>query len=384
MTTIDKTAADQITKAVSAIVLDDPFFGYLLLRREVKQTKSIDTACTDGQQIAYNPAFTRKLSMAQLKGLLKHEVMHIALEHHLRRGQRDSRKWNEAADHVINNMLIEAGAVLPEGGLHDKRYASMSTEHVYSLLPDEPPGDDEGGSNGSNGNNPDWNWGGVMDAPGAEDEATREAMSEDLKVDLIQAHNAAKVMGKNSAQIDRLVARVRASRMPWRRLLARFFRSFAKNDYNWSRANRRYLAHGIYLPSLHSDNIGPLVVVTDTSASVGTEEHEQYLGAINALLKQTRPESIHVLCCDARVNEVQVFKPDQYPLPVTKLRFRGGGGTDFRPAFEYVSEKKLKPCALLYLTDMEGTFPEQAPSYPVIWCATTDIKGPFGKTVELR
>jgi predicted metal-dependent peptidase len=372
---IDSKAADMVTKAVAAIVLDDPFYGYLLLRQEIVQDPDCGTACTNGKRVKYAPEFVKTLSMSQLKGLLKHEVMHVANMHHLRRQQRDPDKWNQAADYVINAILSEANVDLPPGGLMDPQYADYSTEHVYNMLPDSPTG---------SGLVPNkWNWGGVEDAPGSDDPTVCEQMEADVRTDVIQAHNTAKIMGKLPAGIDRLVGDIRESRMPWKRILARFFRSTSKSDSTWMRPNRRFLSSGIYLPSLYSEALGPLVIGVDTSGSIG-QELEQFFGVINSILRQTKPESVHVVYCDARVGNVQVFKPSDYPISVSKFKPAGGGGTSFEPVFEYVTEKRLKPAALLYLTDMYGSFPVQAPAYPVIWCATSKEVAPFGKTIEIK
>lgn len=376
----DKIAHQNVTKVIAAIVLEDPFYGYMLLRREVLQNPNIPTASTNGIRIQYNPAFIRDLSLDQLKGLFKHEVMHIASMHHLRRGLREPGKWGKACDYVINALLIEQGVALPEGGLFDKQYVNYSAEHVYNMLPDEPGGNGDGGTQFG----PKWDFGGVEDAPGSEHEDVRSQMEEDCKVDVLQAVNAAKMMGKLPANIERLVEGIRESKMPWRKILARFFRATGKDDYSWMRPNRRFLAHGIYLPSLYSETLGTVVIGIDTSGSICGPELEQFFGCINGILKQTKPEAVHVVYCDARVQNTQVFTKDQYPLSLAKFKPKGGGGTDFRPVFDYVAEKRLNPVCLLYLTDMYGSFPDKAPKYPVIWCATSETKGPFGKTLEIN
>ena len=387
MTTLvhDQKVADMVTKAVSAIVLDDPFYGYLLLRQEIIQVPGLKTAATNGVRIAYDPEFIKPMSLSEVKGLLKHEVMHIAHMHHLRRQQRDAKKWNQAADYVINAHLVEAGVTLPAGGLIDPQYKDFSTEHVYNLIPDSPDGSGSSGGDGSgDDSNPGWNFGGVEDAPGSDDDTVRSQLEEDTKVDIIQAANAAKMMGKLPQHIERLVEQVRESKMPWRQILARFFRATAKSDYSWLRPNRRFLASGIYLPSLHSEALGPVVIGFDTSGSVAGPEIEQFAGCINAILRQTKPEAVHVVYCDADVQHVQVFRASDYPLTFKKLQPKGGGGTDFRPVFDYVKNKRINPVALLYLTDMYGSFPDKQPKYPTIWCATTEVKAPFGKTLQLK
>jgi len=62
----------------------------------------------------------------------------------------------------------------------------------------------------------------------------------------------------------------------------------------------------------------------------------------------------------------------------------GYGGTDFRPVFKYISEQE-EPTCLVFFTDMQGHFPEQAPDYPVLWIntGTADIKPPFGEYYKI-
>ena len=96
------TAAEKITKARAGLVLDLPFFGSLALRLKCKPDETCQTAWTDGQSIGYNPEFIDPLPLDQVKGLLAHEVMHLACSHHTRRGNRDPKKWNIAGDFAIN------------------------------------------------------------------------------------------------------------------------------------------------------------------------------------------------------------------------------------------------------------------------------------------
>lgn len=382
---IQTKAAEMVTKAVAAIVLDDPFYGYLLLRQEIKSDDKTPTACTNGKQIRYNPEFVAKMTIPQLKGLLKHEVMHVAYMHTVRRQQRDPERWNIAGDLVINAMLKKAGVDLPEGGLIDEKYADFSTEHVYNMLPPTGGGSGflPGQKPGNGGFPPPWNFGEVEDDPNASTEQERQRLEEDIKLDVIQAHNTAKIMGKLPVGIERLIEQARESKMPWRSILAKFFNATAKDNASWRRPNRRFLAHDIYLPSLHNEALGPLVIGIDTSGSIADKELTDFFGCINGILKQTKPESVHLVACDAAVHNTKVFLPKDYPITFDKYKPRGGGGTDFCPVFDYVKQRKLKPVALLYLTDLLGTFPSRPPSYPTIWCSTTNGTAPFGKTIQI-
>ncbi len=61
----------------------------------------------------------------------------------------------------------------------------------------------------------------------------------------------------------------------------------------------------------------------------------------------------------------------------------GGGGTDFRPLFEYV-ETNIPDCQIvIYFTDGFGIFPQLEPSYDTLWVMPQKIDVPFGEVLEL-
>jgi len=126
-------AAERIRKARTSLLLDHPFFGSLLFRLKSEECRSIPTMATNGVVLRYNPAFVDTLNAATLAGVLAHEVMHPALQHHTRRAKRDPRRWNEACDYAINPLLLDAGLSLPDDVLVDPRFRGMSAEQIYNL-----------------------------------------------------------------------------------------------------------------------------------------------------------------------------------------------------------------------------------------------------------
>src|SRR5215472_18639611 len=97
----------RIQKARTALLLDHPFFGSLLFRLKGRSSCSIVTMATDGVSLFYNPEFVERLNAAELAGVLAHEVMHPALQHHTRRGDRNQKRWNIACDYAINPLLLD-------------------------------------------------------------------------------------------------------------------------------------------------------------------------------------------------------------------------------------------------------------------------------------
>jgi predicted metal-dependent peptidase len=381
-----KTSADQqvesrITRARASIIMDSVFFGSLLVRLEPKLTRDISTMATNGTNVYYNPDFVETINDSEVKGVIVHEVLHCALSHHARKGARDHRGWNMACDYAINPLVKESGFILPKDHLDNPAYAGMSAEEIYALF---PQGDGSGGSGGRDDNN--WNFGGVDPGAGAGDEndaADLEQEDQNWKNAVAEAAMTARMMGKMPANLDRFVDKLMDATLPWQELLARFMHSVSKNDFNWSRPNRALLTtYGLYMPTIHSDACGSVALVIDTSGSVTQDQLSEFAAELNGIIEQVRPEKVHVLYCDAEINGVEVFTPDQYPVT---LELKGGGGTDFRPAFEYVQENIHDAQCLIYLTDMYGTFPAEEPDFPTMWISNSTVsEAPFGQVVQLH
>lgn len=117
------------------------------------------------------------------------------------------------------------------------------------------------------------------------------------------------------------------------------------------------------------------VIVIDTSESVRGELVEKFLRHTFSILKSSesyaREVNIHIIQCDARVQSDTALKSLR---DVDKLMenfvVRGFGGTDFRPAFGYVTMLRARGelpnlKGLIYFTDGLGSFPEKAPDYDV-------------------
>jgi predicted metal-dependent peptidase len=369
---INQEVAHQLTKARTQLVLDHPFWGLMALRLLLVETSTIPTAAVDGKRMLYNPTFIAKLDAPKIKTLVAHEVGHCMWDHIGRRGDRNPKKWNMAGDYVINAMLVDSGFEPIGDWLYNKAYDGMSADHIYSLIPDDDAGGPaEGGDYGGPGQPLD----NIMD--GDPNEVESSAM--DWKIATIQAANAAKQMGKLPAAMERFIDELTTVKIDWRAVLRRFVTERSKDDYSWSRPNRRFLSSGIYLPSLYSESMGEIAVVIDTSGSIDQVTLNAFGAEIKAIVQSARPIKTHVIYCDREVNHIDEFSPNDD----LQFKMHGGGGTDFRPPFAYVDAHGIKPVCLVYLTDGYGPFPDSA-DYPVLWVCTTDVVAPFGETVPIE
>ena len=121
------------------------------------------------------------------------------------------------------------------------------------------------------------------------------------------------------------------------------------------------------------NRIRDFVIVIDTSASTSGDLIQKFMQKTYNILKASenffKQVNLYLIQADMEVQEVtyidDLSKLEQY---IAHLDLKGKGGTDFRPAFEYVNtlleqEKFRKLKGLIYFTDGYGTFPQRKPPY---------------------
>ncbi len=126
-----------------------------------------------------------------------------------------------------------------------------------------------------------------------------------------------------------------------------------------------------------SKKIHDFAIVLDTSASCKGEKIEKFLRTTVEVLRESGSFfdriNVHIIQCD---NDVQsdtlitsLSDVDEY---IKKGKLYGYGGTDYRPAFEYIdrmiAERGFDDFrGLIYLTDGYGIYPSKAPDYDVMF-----------------
>jgi predicted metal-dependent peptidase len=412
----------KLTRARTQLLLNQPFFGTLCLRLKMIAS-DVPTMATDGQRILYSPAFAEELNPEELEAVLAHEVMHCALAHHCRRDGRDPELWNQAADYAINPLLISNGFTLPQGALVDSAFEGLSAEEIYARLAQSRAsvsipqnGSPQRGNEASQAiggaaqssqpgarrahDGKDCSqakrqkdqcphsarpggFGEVTDAHDEHDQAAshaeRERQAREWSIAADQALRSAETCGHKPSSLRRPLQESRESQQDWRAILRRFVAATAPADYCWTPPNRRFIASRIYLPAVKREGLGVLVIAVDTSGSIGDEELQQFAGEIESISAEAQPEAIHIVYCDAAVQGSEEFNAGE----AIHLEPIGGGGTDFRPVFQWVQQQQLAPACLIYLTDLCCHSYPEIPEYPVLWVTHSRRKAPWGETVRM-
>ena len=195
---------------------------------------------------------------------------------------------------------------------------------------------------------------------------------------LAAALAAAKAQGRLPAALERGLAKLLTPQIDWRdSLTLTVSRRLGADFSTWNTLDNELMLRGIGAPSKTKFGCETIVFVTDSSGSVNQSTADMFNSEGVGLMEQARPRTLIYMQCDAAVQEyVEIDDPSDLVRMV-----KGGGGTDFRPVFERLEKEGIEPEVLIYLTDLEGTFPNHAPPYPVIWATIKDHNIPFGDKV---
>jgi predicted metal-dependent peptidase len=220
-----------------------------------------------------------------------------------------------------------------------------------------------------------------LDAPVPDEESpTAEEQAREWSVAVNQAVTLSKQAGKAPAGLARTLEGAAEAAVDWRELLRRLWSDTIPADLSWMRPNRRHIWNGLYLPGVVREGVGEIAVAVDCSGSVNARLLRLFEAEVCSILEGQRPQCVHVLYFDTEVHKVETYQAGEQ----VHLNPVGGGGTDFAPCFNWLAEHGIQPQTLVFLTDLCGTFPENEPSYPVIWASTEQRKAPFGSVVPMQ
>ena len=410
----------KLAAARTRLILEKPFLGSLVMHLPLKAADAqwCKTTATDARHFFFNPSYIARLTLEQTQFVLAHEAMHCALSHFARRAHRQKHRWDVACDYAVNMILDEERMQPPENALMSATYRGLTAEEIYPLLHEDPPEetqdthlfdntpseggegspeereqDGRGKENESDSEEPrDFGESEPSDANGKDSQAASEGrdpppppadpdkLDEQWKSRLAAAAQAARQAGKLSQSLMRFVDDLLAPHLPWRALLARYMMNVARDDYSFQRPSRR--EGEALMPRLGSQGVN-VAVALDTSGSVTREELQAFLSEIDALKAQVRA-AVTLHACDDKLDPAGPWRYAQWEAITLPEQVSGGGGTDFRPVFEWLRGENPSPDLLVYFTDAEGRFPDREPEFPVVWLVKGKAPVPFGTRVQLN
>lgn len=340
-------------------------------------TERVPTAGTDGVSVFYNPNFLATLTRPQRFSLLLHEVWHVALDHPGRIGSRIHKKFNRAGDYVINLLVAADGYAHIPDWLLDSKYTGMSTEQVYEIIKDEksfpkspqdtgldvfPTGSMTEGSDGK---------------PMAIGKA-KDIVTQNMARAMTQQRMSAEV-GTLPGELREMFDKLLNPKLTCWNILQKYMNEAFNDEYSWKRPNKRYFDQGLYLPTMRSEGMDNLTIAIDTSGSISREDLLKILTEIQHILSTINYKTVTLLDCDRDIHNVYKLSKAEEPN-IRTLEFGGGGGTSFRPVFEYCEKHPTK--VLLYFTDLYATPIQKKPKHDVVWLCWSDHEpAKIGRTI---
>lgn len=312
-------------------------------------------AMTSTGRILIDPDFVEKLDRDECAGVLAHEMLHLILQHHGRKGGRDAWTWNIAADMAINNALQQDGIKLPKDcvTLPSEYQGDIFTEAIFEWLlkhPQKvPPQPKSGQASPTAGC-------GIIEEEGKEGVP-------DWKQVAIEARALAQSVGKGTTGVAALLS-PRTAKISWKKVIRHGFQMACAEpgrDYQtFQKRHRRSPVNGPQFPGWmgYKPRIAEAI---DVSGSMDREWINQVVSETKNLMKQFTGVRVYLVAHTSEV--VWEGWVDQSTQAKIDEAVNFSGGTDPTPAYEAIRKQGMFD-ALIHFTDCEF-FGSDWPKLPV-------------------
>jgi predicted metal-dependent peptidase len=387
---------EKLTTARVGLLLKAPFFGNMATRMKLIQSDDwCPTAATNGRDFFYSTEFVNKLSVKKLEFLFAHEICHAIFDHFGRVGSRDRMLSNIAQDYAVNQILVDEriGEKINEVQIcYDSKYRGMSWEEIYDelwdkaekismpelmkqlgdLLDEHIKEEESAGSGDKDGK---------KGKPSLSKEEA-EQIRQEIKNAMIQSA-AASGAGKVPAGIQRMIKNLTEPKMDWRSLVQQEIQSIVRNDYSFTRVNRKAMHSGAVLPGMKEATTIDVAISIDMSGSIGDEDARVFLSEIKGIMDQYEDFKIDLWCFDTEIyNWKRITHDEAHELE--EYEPQGGGGTDFEANWRFMEEMGIQPKKFIMFTDgypCGGWGDEDYCDTVFVVKGNKDAQAPFGQTV---
>lgn len=423
MTTPSQEWKDRVTLGRSILLHKAPMIAHLLYTMDVYCDDRCGTAFTNCvDYIGIPEGFAFDTDESDYAFILAHEVCHKLFAHmevSKAFGLDNPMLANIAQDFVINYILINgekikisdkwkpisfrdvvdsmSGKKEPSsnpdslGFLYDPSLAGLSSLEIYNKLKSNiPDNSQEGGDLGKGivGNDAK-----PQDEDGKAGQLSQE-QQDTIRRDVVGAFeeqmrdkNREEAFGNLPAEFQRIYESLSDPKIAWEDELDQFVSSHISFGYTptYQRLNKRKVVFGQYSPGFISRKVGRLCVMVDTSGSIGSKELGIVQTELSSLMSRKNIEAIDILYIDTKVCHAHTVENGNDVV----LEPKGGGGTDFRPGFEWVENSSEEYVSIIYFTDGYGSFPDTEPYCPTMWIRFPDYslgadEFPFGYVVDME
>ncbi len=377
---------------------------------------------TDGKNLYYNPEYVLRAYQKE-KGFVSrmylHLVVHGIFRHFFVNPQIEQRKWDLACDmateYIIESWKLDFADI--SAGADEKRELDrirknvglMNAEKIYGYLKKTKESeidrlekifrrDDHSFWYPETKNRKD-----VIPVKSGQVSQNREVMFSNQKLEELWKQAAKKIqveletfMRSRSGETGDFLVNLKLAnrkKQDYSAFLRKFNRLGERMKINEEEFDYNFYTHGMQLygnmpliePLEYKDVrvVKTFVTVIDTSGSVEEEKLRRFLEKTYQILKSGQKSedrvNFHLIQCDALVQkDVKITSEKELEQVMEDLTLYGRGGTDFRPAFEYIEELRKNGeltnlNGMLYFTDGMGVYPRKKPEYPVAFIYDSEV-----------
>ena len=340
----------------------EPFYAYWSRRTTKIATLQVPTAgvSTQGGELImyYNPIFMSKLTSKQVRGVIKHELLHLVLGHTAERKKDPPKVWNIATDCAINSLIprdeLPDIGIFPGGDypkdMEGKPIKTPLTEFIKNCPPEKASDwyfseimrDEELTDYVSNSDDCE----GQFDDHGGWEEATdeeREQLKGKLRAMLRQAVKEADAENKWGSiphACREYLREMVSDQVDWKTLLKQFvgMAKSSRHEKSLKRLNKRFRGlnpidpDSPVFPGFKRAREAQVRIYIDQSGSVGNDDIELFFGELRNLAKLTEFE---VFFFDHEVDTKNMIKWKRgKKIPTIRTRM---GGTSFDAVIDHAN-----------------------------------------------
>ena len=356
---------------------------------------------TDGFNLYFDPQYLvdlYRIDRIRINRAYLHNVFHCVFRHLLKQGRREKRLWDLSCDiateHVIDG-LNHRSIRFPRNafrqncyGTLEKRLKVLTAEKIYKLLAEEEPEEYKIRKLEKEFRIDDHSlW---PQPPEKDNQPPSQAfqqlndkwqdISEKMQTEL---ETFSKEASGGEGELAEELAVENRERYDYEAFLRKFAVLREEMQVDMDSFDYVFYNYGLTLygnmPLIEPQEfkeihkIEEFVIVIDTSMSCSGELVKTFLEQTYHILAETesffRKIHIRILQCDEKIqSDVKITCQEELKEYMENFQVIGNGGTDFRPAFEYIQglidrKEFVNLKGMIYFTDGYGYYPRKKPAY---------------------
>lgn len=388
---ISNKASQLLRLASDTIIVNMRFMDVALNRLKLEEKTGLFGAASDGEHFFYDSGVLLKSYLEdenRITRMLLHSLLHCIFNHSFNYDKVEEEEWDLSCDIAVENIIMELE--VPAFSLHDDNdrkqllrgisgsVKQMTAEKIYRYLRVNPLAKvDKLKMTAMFTQDRHIYWHKIENY-----EISQQAwkkISERIKTDL---GTFSKASSHSESLIKNLIDTT-GKKYDYKRLLEQFTVRGEELKVNDEEFDYIYYTYGLEhygnMPLIEplefkdEKRVRDFAIVIDTSASCMGSTVRSFLKKTYDILKGTESFSsrinVHIIQCDNEVrSDTKITSDKDFDDFIAHAKLSGYGGTDFRPAFDYVDAlitdgeyENFK--GLIYFTDGYGIYPGKAPDY---------------------